>query len=455
MMPVFKKTSQLFMLACSVSILSACTLFFGNTTEIKILWADWEPARALEKISKEFEAETGIKVKIIRKSWEGAFTEAAFTEFRNHDDNFDIIIGDSQWLGLGVVGGHYLELTNWIQNNVPVSEIIPAALKGYCEFPQGSARYWAVPCEADAMGWVYRKDLFEDSIHQKKFVAFLLKNQINLFPLEPPKTWEQLRWIAAYFKDSSPGFVGVAMPTSRKYDLATMSFEQILWAFGGEFGDYSKNRVTIQSPEAVEALQYFKDLLQATTPAGRNMGLGEVMAQFISGRAAMASTFFAFFPTISNPSANPDYFDKVGYFNSPSHKGSDGVTRKGVSLGGQGMSINAHISEKRQLIAKQYLSWFSKQETQRKWAVQGGISANRVVLTSSTFLSAAPYHSLYEEAFSTMSDFWSNPEYEDLLQVTQREICKVIQQDTPPLEAVQAIQSDHTRILAEKRWKIK
>lgn len=421
---------------------------------LHILWADWEPARALQTLAEEYTALTGVKVKVIRKSWDGAFAEAAFAEFRNRDDNYDIIIGDSQWLGLGVVGRHYLELTDWLPKHVAVQDIVPSALKWYAEWPQGSQRYFAVPCQADAMGWVYRRDLFEDPGHRQAFAAYLARKGVADFPLGVPRTWQELRHIAAYFQEKVPGMTGVAMPTSRHYDMATMSFEQMLWAFGGEFGDYAGNRVTIKSAETVEALQYFNDLLSTASSGGRNMSYGDVVAQVVSGQAAMACTFFAFFPSFINPANNPDFYDKLGFFNAPGHVDPQGVMRRATSLGGQGMSINAHTDTRRQERAKAFLTWFSSLETQKKWATRGGISANRIVLQGADFRAATPYNGLFEEAFGLMKDFWSVPEFGDLLEVTQREICAVIQQGKPPLEAVGIMQDEHERILKARRWKI-
>lgn len=422
--------------------------------ELQILWADWEPARALQALSEEYFALTGVKVKVIRKSWDGAFTDAAFSEFRNRADNYDILIGDSQWLGIGVVGHHYLELTDWLPNHVPLDQIVPSALKWYSEWPQGSNRYYAVPCEADAMGWVYRRDLFENPQNQAAFQDYLVSHRVEPFPLGVPNTWEELKWIAAFFHEKVPGVEGVALPTSRKYDMATMSFEQILWAFGGEFGDYENNRVTIQSPASVEALQYFTDLLKSASSGGRNMSYGDVTAQIVSGHTAMACTFFAFFPSLTSPTSNPDFYNKLGFFNAPGHVDKQGVIRRATSLGGQGMSINSHISTNRQKRAKDFLAWFSKREIQQRWASRGGITANRLVLQSDEFRRAAPYNVLFEEAFSLMKDFWSVPEFGDLMDVTQREICSVVQQGKTPVQAVKVIQSEHEKLLKARRWKV-
>jgi multiple sugar transport system substrate-binding protein len=419
---------------------------------IRILWAQWRPSEALAELGREYEAKTGVRVQVVMKSWDGAFSDAVFAEFRNRDDHYDIIVGDSQWLGLGAVGGHYLELTDWIKGNIAVDRLEPAALKWYCEYPKGAARYYAVPCEADVLAWAYRKDLFEDPAHKSGFAAYLQREKVTpAFPLAPPATWEQLRLIARYFKQAVPGMSGLVMPTSRKYDMATMGFEPVLWSFGGDFGDYAAEKVAIASPATVAALRFHADLLGSTSPGGRNMVFGEVAAEYIAGRAAMACNFMAFFPTLANPGENPDYYDKTGFFNTPGHTGADGIFRRAAALGGQGMSINAHVSPQRQARAKEFLKWFSQSATQAAWAAKGGFTADKTVLAGAAFRQAAPYNPLFEEAFQLMRDFWSVPEYDDLLKACQREFCAVFQDGADPETAARQVQAEHEAILAKRR----
>ena len=82
---------------------------------------------------------------------------------------------------------------------------------------------------------------------REAFAAYLTEKGAADFPLAPPKTWEQLRLIALYFKERVPGMVGLVMPTSRKYDQATMSFEQVMWAFGGDFGEHRLQSFDLRS----------------------------------------------------------------------------------------------------------------------------------------------------------------------------------------------------------------
>jgi multiple sugar transport system substrate-binding protein len=196
--------------------------------------------------------------------------------------------------------------------------------------------------------------------------------------------------------------------------------------------------VTIDSKGTVDALKFYTDLMSSTSAGGRNMGYGEVAAEYIAGRAAMACNFLAFFPSIANPGDNPDFWDKTGFFNSPGHVGADGTERRAAALGGQGMSINAHISPERQQRAKDFLKWFSEAGTQKAWAEKGGFTSNKTVLAGESFRKAAPY----------------NPLFDDMMKACQREFCAVFQDGANPVEAVREIQREHESIL-RKRGRIR
>jgi multiple sugar transport system substrate-binding protein len=50
-----------------------------GVTELKILWAQWDPADYLQEIGNMYEAETGIKVTVVQEPW-GSFGDLFFTE---------------------------------------------------------------------------------------------------------------------------------------------------------------------------------------------------------------------------------------------------------------------------------------------------------------------------------------------------------------------------------------
>ncbi|MBK8047143.1 MAG: extracellular solute-binding protein [Anaerolineales bacterium] len=324
----------------------------GDIKELNVLWAQWDPADYLQQIGNMYEEKTGIKVNIVQEPW-GTFGDRFFTEMAAGGDAWDMVVGDSQWLGQATSAGHYLDMTQFLTETGLKDSVTPATLTYYGEYPPGSATYWSYPTEGDANGWAYRTDLFEDPANQAAF-----KEKYG-YDLAVPETWAQLKDMAEFFTRPDEGIYGVAIYTQKDYDAITMGFQDVLFSYGGDWADAENNVMGVtNSPEAIAALEYYKQLYECCQAPGlSNAFFAETNDSFISGQAAMAMNYFAFFPALVNPSTNPNYYDKVGFFSNP--KGPDGDQHS--ALGGQGMSIISYISPERQQAAKDFIAWFGRQ----------------------------------------------------------------------------------------------
>ena len=89
---------------------------------ITIWWAQWAPAEGLQELGNEFEKETGIAVNVSQIPWDSYQTKV-FMNFANKRTDFDIVVGDSQWIGVGATKGLYLELTDWLPTAVDMDAI--------------------------------------------------------------------------------------------------------------------------------------------------------------------------------------------------------------------------------------------------------------------------------------------------------------------------------------------
>ena len=293
-------------------LLLALVLIVGCDNQPKsltIVWAEWEPANYLETLSKDFTAETGIAVEVVQIPWP-QFENKIDNSFTGKSDLYDIVIGDSQWLGKNSVGGHYVDLTEWINENIDVDAIYGPAMTAFAEYPKGSSKYWALPAEVDAAGYVYRKDLFEDP---NEMAAFQEKYG---YELAPPKTYDQLRDIAEFFTRPDDDLYGIATWYSKSYDGITMGFQQVMWSFGASYGDPDTKKVDgyINSEDAVKALEFYKGLLEFAPKDAPNYYWPETAAAYNSGKVAMAMNYFAFFPGVVDPETNPISHDKSGFF---------------------------------------------------------------------------------------------------------------------------------------------
>jgi multiple sugar transport system substrate-binding protein len=357
-------------------------------------------------------------------------------------DAWDMVIGDSQWLGQGATQGHYLELTDFMNSTGIAESVTPATLTYYGEYPTGSGQYWAFPTEGDADGWAYRKDLFENPDEMAAF------QEEYGYELAPPETYEQLMDIAQFFTRPDEGLYGVGIYTQKDYDALTMGVENTMFAWGASWQDENNNVMgVVNSQEAIDAVEFYRQLYECCQAPGlSNAFFAETNDAFISGQAVMIMNYFAFFPALVNPATNPDHAANTGFFPNPA--GPTG--ERGAALGGQGISVISYISEERQEASKAFIEWFAQEETQAEWARLGGYTCNINVLQTDEFLNAAPYNPAFAETMTFVKDFWNIPVFGELLEVSQRELSEyIVEGQGTAEEAMNAIAEEHDRILKE------
>lgn len=408
-------------------------------TELTILWAEWDPANYLQEIGNRYEAATGIKVNVIQEPW-GSFYDRMAAEWAAKGDAYDMVVGDSQWIGQGVTQGHYMELTDFFIENGIQETVTPATLQFYGEYPAGSGRYWAYPTEGDAVGWAYRKDLFEDPENKKAF------EEKYGYPLDVPQTWMQLRDIAEFFTRPEQNLYGIGVYTQIDYDGLTMGYETVMFSWGVQWQDENLNVLgVVNSDRAMEALEFYKGLYQFAPPGTNNAFFAEMNDIFINGQAAMIMNYFAFFPALINPGINP-YAEVTGFFSTPAGPYGDRYT----SLGGQGLSVLNYISDERKQASLDFIKWFASEEVQRQWAEVGGYTCNIAVLESEEFLNATPYNIAFSESMTFVKDFWNIPVYGELLEPVQRYLhAYVVGNEGTAKEALDNIAIEQHEILVE------
>jgi multiple sugar transport system substrate-binding protein len=137
---------------------------------------------------------------------------------------------------------------------------------------QRDGKQFAVPFSADVSALIYNKQHFKD---------------VGLDPEKPPVTWEELRDYAK--KLTTKDRYGYVYGGGNAGTLM-FTFMPYVWGNGGEFLNKDGTKALVDSPEAVEALQFFADLTQKdkVTPEGVTTYTSQqVYDAFTSGKASM------------------------------------------------------------------------------------------------------------------------------------------------------------------------
>ena len=390
--------------------------------DLIIIWFAWQPCEALGELSAKYE---GANVTVNCVPF-GEWYNTTFTDFAAQG-GADLVIMDSQWIGEAVVGGHVMDLTDFMAANIDTADYVPAALSAYGEYPPGSKKYSGVAIEGDTQMLVYRKDLFEKA------------------GFEPPQSWSELLTQAQSFKDGDlieNGYATFWCGDVACYDQIATVWNQMAWSFGGELWDPNTYQIDgiLNSPENLSALEFAKELFKTGPEGAANFDFDKTVGAVCSGSTAMVSIWFGFGAAFLDPTGCAESAN-LAFAVLPGEK------EHYISLGGMGLSVSSYT--KHPDAALDYLKWVESEDIQLEWAKLGGFSARKSVLASDTFKNATPYNPTFAESYLLVRDFWNVPEYAALLEPQMKYLNLAVSGQMDPQEALDEIAIQQQEILDE------
>lgn len=162
-------------------------------------------------------------------------------------------------------------LEDWL-DNLPVKAAIDPALFDSMRLEQ---HLWSVPFSVNNVGVFYRPSL-------------LAAAGIT----ELPQTWQQFRQVARQLTDPAHDRYGLLLPLG-KGEWTVFMWLPFLWSGGGELTAQSPagiDRITLETPGAIEALQFWRDLIEDGSAILSAPERGYELDQFLAGKVAMQLT---------------------------------------------------------------------------------------------------------------------------------------------------------------------
>ena len=435
----FKRLTTAISAACVAATLAPT----AHADDLTLCWAAWDPANALIELSKDFEGKSGHNMSFEFVPWPN-FADRMLNELNSGGKLCDLMIGDSQWIGLGAEAGHYIKLNDFFDaNNISMGDFIPATVTGYSEWPKGTPNYWALPAFGDVVGWTYRKDWFNRADLKSEFKGKYGRE------LDVPNSLAELKDIAEFFQGreiDGKTVYGAAIYTERGSEGITMGVTNALYNFGFEYNNPNKPYDLdgfVNSDGAVAGLEYYKALYDCCTPPGSSdWYMSENIDAYKSGQVALQMNFAFIWPGVHADSNVGG--DKSGYFPNPA-----GLGGHFAQLGGQGISVVSYSDSKD--AALEYIKWFAQPEIQKQWWELGGYSALRAVVEDPGFASSQPYAQTFLDSMAIVKDFWAEPSYASLLLPMQDRVHKyVIAGEGTAKEALDALVDDWTEVFEDE-----
>ena len=309
------------------------------TIRIAEQFNDAESAKFEEIVAKFEEANPDIKVELERNN-ESNFYDKLVTTIMGESAP-DIARVEPPKAAQYIAAGYAANLDSYIS-----SDLRDQFFEGTLTPLTKDGSLYGVPQDVSTLALFYRTDMFEQA-----GIA------------TPPATWEELIADAEKLTDEANGVYGISLFGG----WGAFEFYPWFWQAGGEMltQDGDKITITFNSPEGVEALQLWVDLVEKykVMPTGTaTIGEDDVKGPFIAGQVAM---FTSGAWTIASLKENSDIEGKWAVAPLPAGKQSASV------LGGMDMIVLEQSQNKEQ--AARFLAFLMQDDIQLDWAKTLGV----------------------------------------------------------------------------------
>lgn len=389
---------------------------------------------AFNEISPGFTELTGAEVTLDSFGYD-PLHERQILSCSQGSDEYDVLFIDGIWIGEFVEAG----CIEPVEERVAAADPEIVAMDDYIDSFAGQASWdGQLQCLPIAGYWHmlhYRRDLFEQH------------------GIEVPETFEELMEVARFFAedDGDPDVAGMAMNFQRGSAAGQQFFEWIYSAggrpwesnFAGSDDPYGDQTPTLNSPEAVDMIQFFVDMVPYGPPGVEQYAWDERANAFTQGRVAMINNWSVRTPLFTDPDISrvTDQFD-VAMF--PHAEGSESVP----PVGGWILCLNAHGQQ--QDAAWDFMQWFASPQVHREFVLAGGPPSRHSAMQDEEIIAAQPWvPTLYESAQAAWQE--GRPRHAmtfEMIDAIGLQVNRAIVGDATPQEAMDEANETVTRMLS-------
>jgi multiple sugar transport system substrate-binding protein len=337
-------------------------------TTIRTIGEALPPLEAMDKLKSEFEERTGIDV-VIEMYEHSEAVNKVMLDLNSKRGRYDFILQPHRELGRFVANNHVEALEKYLDNAAlrdpsfqPQDQLYQGLWK---EISQYGGNIYGFPFTALTMYMWYRDDLLNDSEERAGFKAKYG------YDLKPAATWQEYTDISEWFNRPDKGFYGTAIQ-GKRHEALWYEWLNFLYSFGGDMLDVKAGSdcgpVIVNSPEAIEASEYYKSLLVYSPADTLNYFWDDVMALMQQGKVyQMIMWNDATYAVAEDPEAST-VAGKMGFDIVPQGKGG-----KVGQVEGWTYLIPAYSNNKE--AAYLFIQWMMEMKQQLNQHLNGGASA--------------------------------------------------------------------------------
>ncbi len=366
----------------------------------------------------EFEESTGIKVTFDLMPYESLVQKITLDTTAN-TEQYSCFWTEPTWLGR--FADEFEPLDPYLKDPVLGKgfNIDEFSSKYLDEVGRYDGNLLAIPWESCQMPVTYRVDLFE---------------KMNI---EIPETFDE--YLDAVKKlNTLPDVNGISLMGKRGQPVF-YEYMPYMWGYGAEFFDKNM-KPTINSPEAVKALEYMVELSKYAPLGVASYGWEESATAFLQGNVAIAQMFTDWIPALKDPESSK-VIGKWNFMATPRGPGGRATPAGVISL-----SINKDVDQEKKDASFLFLKWALSEDILKRVTKVGACPARLTVFNLPEFESSEyAYFDAMKEMFDITRVPMQIPEFFELNDALSIELSAAIAGDKSSQRALDE---------AQKKWEV-
>ena len=324
-----------FFAAAALTGIGAATPAVSQEEEIDVMMFSLPVTRGIAELTDQFEEETGIAVNV-EVVGQNVFENQVMLAFTGRTGDLDVVHVPAIQLQRWVAADWLAPITEQVSAMDDADGFFTSALSTY----EVEGEQYGLPMFVETGLMAYRTDLIDT----------------------PPTTWEETKALAA--EVHSDDVAGIVMRTSPGQGFNMFVLPMITRAYGGKFfADFPSDMTpVIDSPENLEGLNLYTEMLTSSGPAGiSNINYPEAVAAMQAGDVAM------FIDGTSNivPTLDPEASREAAQIGlAPVPEGPVG---RSPAIAVHGLGIPS--SSSKQKAAARFIEWATSEEVQTQIAI--------------------------------------------------------------------------------------
>jgi ABC-type glycerol-3-phosphate transport system substrate-binding protein len=346
----------------------------GSRSGIRVLLQDGQMGYAVKSLTNDFIRRTGIDVIIDMMPYRHILSAIKAIK-QNKGERYDAFCTDVPWMKELVLGGHIECLESFISPEERQVYFDVFQRNIFTEYSMYENAIYALPYSYTVQMHYYRKDLFE-RVKNKRLYHDMYKEDLKV-----PANWKEYNKVARFFtrrfNPDSETLYGTTLG-GKVYSGAVCEYLPRMWSFGSSV--FNGDRVTINTPRAVEALENYVECFDYAPPGAQDWWWDDEAREFCRGTTAMM-VLFSDHCTVLRDRNMSTVAGKTG------HRASPG----GISmLGGWNIAVSAASENKR--AAYEFLKWTVCEEMLMPNAVLGRVVPYKSISDNTELANFYPWH---------------------------------------------------------------